>query len=50
MVQDWWHSFFKYSRPALLGSKVSLVAVTLPALTPHAQRTKSPAWWATVVV
>jgi hypothetical protein len=50
MVQDWWCSFLKCSRPAFLGSKKSLVAVTLPSPTSHAQKMKSPVWWATVVV
>ena len=43
MVQDWWCSFLKQSRLTLLGLKVSLLAVTLPAPTPHIQRMKSHA-------
>ncbi len=50
MIQDWWHSFSKRSKSASLGSEVSLVPLTLPAPTPHAQRMKSPVWLAAVVV
>ncbi len=50
MIQDWWRSLLKHSRLALLGLRVNLVAVTLPAPTPCTQRMKSPAWLAAVVV
>ncbi len=40
----------KHSRSVSLGLIVSLVADTWPALTPHAQRMKSPEWSAAVVV
>ncbi len=42
VMQDWWHSILKCSRLVSFGSIVSLVADTQPALTPHAQRMKSP--------
>jgi hypothetical protein len=50
VMQDWWRLILKCSRSASLGSIVSLVADTPPALTPHAQRMKSPEWSAAVVV
>jgi hypothetical protein len=50
MIEDWWCSFLKHSRSVSLELKVSLVAVSLPAQTLHAQRVKFPAWLAAVVV
>ena len=46
----WCLSILKCSRSSLFGSKVILVAVASPLPAPHAQRMKSAAWTAAVVM
>ena len=49
-MQDRWHSKWKHSKSECFGSIMSLADMTWPALTPHAQRMKSFAWFAAMVM